>query len=585
MMSIYLGQLYPGTKLAPRTIRLVAIKPGVFGDPISCTLETVSLDDHPHYRALSYTWGDTRHKRHISLNGNLFVVNQDLHAALRRLRHEQKWQTYWIDMLCINQADFDERSEQVVLMPKIYSKAKQVVFWLADTTNDTTDNKMELTPTQVYAAKAFLERLERDPSYQATEVDLVHEEILDTISSILACSWWTRVWTVQEAILPLRAILLMGPVHIQWETLVRAARNFMAQLEQNSLQHPPAYLHVMLRLYQQVTVIEWIRELRYSKEHLKLSFLLHAFRSRLCTDSRDKLFAFLGLVSELSIYARIIPDYKLSTSEVLGTIFEKLIPLEDNLNLLVRQKEGKRRLNLPTWMPDLTAEVDPRQSDLHMYVMYNLPRFFNASHRKPQGTLQMPSSPWKVDERSKCLSVQGLPFDKILEVSRHDPQRLPLKDEEHVEFLQTVLNDFKDPKKVYARNRGLPYNLWCLVNFDQIVIKPPEGTISVQIRTRKIKPDDYFGHTPPIQPLGVMAEFLPLFSCFTTEKGYIGLGPHDMKEGDDVCILLGADVPFVLRPTRGGEKHEYVGHCFVQGIMDGEALEGIVFCSSLFLKD
>jgi hypothetical protein len=56
------------------------------------------------------------------------------------------------------------------------------------------------------------------------------------------------------------------------------------------------------------------------------------------------------------------------------------------------------------------------------------------------------------------------------------------------------------------------------------------------------------------------------------------------KPGDSVCLVFGADVPFVLRkaPTKQssekyGRKQCYnlVGECYVHGIMDGERLRGI----------
>jgi hypothetical protein len=138
---LILGQPYPGAKLAPGTIRLVVIEPGAFNRPIFCTLDTLSLDEGPAYRALSYTWGVTKHKKHIYLNGKSFLINRNLYDALKRLRSEQYRQTYWIDMLCIDQKDANERSEQVELMPDIYTKAKNTIFWLADTENDTIDGR------------------------------------------------------------------------------------------------------------------------------------------------------------------------------------------------------------------------------------------------------------------------------------------------------------------------------------------------------------------------------------------------------------------------------------------------------------
>lgn len=58
---------------------------------------------------------------------------------------------------------------------------------------------------------------------------------------------------------------------------------------------------------------------------------------------------------------------------------------------------------------------------------------------------------------------------------------------------------------------------------------------------------------------------------FVTEKGYMGLGPSNMEEGDFLYVLSGGQVPFILRPTTLVEGFSLVGESYVHGIMDGEA--------------
>lgn len=56
---------------------------------------------------------------------------------------------------------------------------------------------------------------------------------------------------------------------------------------------------------------------------------------------------------------------------------------------------------------------------------------------------------------------------------------------------------------------------------------------------------------------------------FSTLNGYIGLGPKDSRKGDIAVLILGARVPFILRPTAKG-RHRLIGECYIHGIMDGE---------------
>ena len=60
---------------------------------------------------------------------------------------------------------------------------------------------------------------------------------------------------------------------------------------------------------------------------------------------------------------------------------------------------------------------------------------------------------------------------------------------------------------------------------------------------------------------------------FITEEGQMGLGPRLTRPGDLVCVLLGSQVPFVLRQV--GDCSVVVGECYCHGVMEGEAVRGL----------
>jgi hypothetical protein len=61
----------------------------------------------------------------------------------------------------------------------------------------------------------------------------------------------------------------------------------------------------------------------------------------------------------------------------------------------------------------------------------------------------------------------------------------------------------------------------------------------------------------------------------TTAKGYTGMSLENIRKGDGIYILLGCTVPVVLRPSQKEPGHfEFLGECYIQGIMEGEAFEG-----------
>ncbi|TVY33240.1 Heterokaryon incompatibility protein 6,OR allele [Lachnellula occidentalis] len=56
-----------------------------------------------------------------------------------------------------------------------------------------------------------------------------------------------------------------------------------------------------------------------------------------------------------------------------------------------------------------------------------------------------------------------------------------------------------------------------------------------------------------------------------TNNGLIALVPAGAQNGDVVCVIRGAQTPFILRPIEGWTC-QLVGECYVHGIMDGEMM-------------
>ncbi|PMD54792.1 HET-domain-containing protein [Hyaloscypha bicolor E] len=123
----YLRLLEPGSDL-----RLIQILPGDEGEDLGCTIRTYDNLKTPPYQALSYTWGDPEAKVRITLNGKRSFVTPNLESALRSIRWKRgvlpsMQEHFWIDAVCINQGDAEERDEQVRRMKSMYQDADGVV--------------------------------------------------------------------------------------------------------------------------------------------------------------------------------------------------------------------------------------------------------------------------------------------------------------------------------------------------------------------------------------------------------------------------------------------------------------------------
>lgn len=69
----------------------------------------------------------------------------------------------------------------------------------------------------------------------------------------------------------------------------------------------------------------------------------------------------------------------------------------------------------------------------------------------------------------------------------------------------------------------------------------------------------------------------PMNTILISHQGYVGIGPEDTRVGDIVYVLFGGSVPFLLREIPEAQErrgsHTFVGHTYLHGIMDGEALD------------
>jgi hypothetical protein len=77
-------------------------------------------------------------------------VTQNLRTALPYLRLRDRPRMLWIDAICVNQDDLEERSQQVQLMAEVFKLAERVVVWLG-----------EATPTSA-CAMGILEKVDAD---------------------------------------------------------------------------------------------------------------------------------------------------------------------------------------------------------------------------------------------------------------------------------------------------------------------------------------------------------------------------------------------------------------------------------------
>lgn len=170
------------------------------------------------YSALSYAWGPTyadgsHLNDSIVCNGRRLRVTSNLKQALKRIRHatakdirggatrETSYEQtsdvklLWVDAICINQEDLQERSQQVTMMARIFNLCRNLIIWLGE------PDAGELGVAQ----SQLLHRQENDGVQKFSFRSLLgskystHQETVAVLQSIVQRPWFRRRWVIQEA--------------------------------------------------------------------------------------------------------------------------------------------------------------------------------------------------------------------------------------------------------------------------------------------------------------------------------------------------------------------------------------------------
>jgi hypothetical protein len=264
-----------------RLIRLLPAPATANYAAIQCVLQYASLSNPPSYIALSYQWGDQKDTVPILIGDHTFLATRNLANALRNLR-ARGHQQVWVDAICINQCDIQERSEQINRMAAVYQCADEVIAWLGE------DVEVQ--------EKAFpmMERMYRTTP-TSTKYEVFGFEGCDdsdrwrAVIKFFENSYWRRVWIIQELAFGSDVQLVCGPKCIPFKYLAKTVEVVKKYRLGGDHFDNPSFEHVGL-----------IKEIRSRIEASKPIPLLEAMArsSRAeCTEIPDRLYGLFGLVS------------------------------------------------------------------------------------------------------------------------------------------------------------------------------------------------------------------------------------------------------------------------------------------------
>jgi hypothetical protein len=357
LTTLIMGTIYDAVPLdhdrSNTNIRVIEILRRYQADkdePIACAFHTICLQErHPYrfdlelddevemvpYTALSYTWGPPDEGKYILLNGKPFNVRENLwrflkeasnrgaNASLKDVERERPRSRqptlFWIDAICIDQSQVEERNHQVAMMGRIYSEASGVLVWLG-------------------TASSHLSHLLRQMHCLTVDEDyrlhwyLSHTEWLqaeDSFEELCNKDYWQRLWVVQEYLLARNIVIWCGQENVDPEKL-----RWLVFVDFNKTKD-------LSKTY----AVELIQGRKVRDAHatrLSLKRHLDDFGTRMkCADVRDRVYGLLSLVNEEELEElNIRPDYSLSVTELFAELYlafackRKTEPLSDVLNTL-----------------------------------------------------------------------------------------------------------------------------------------------------------------------------------------------------------------------------------------------------------
>jgi Heterokaryon incompatibility protein (HET) len=203
--------------------------------PIRGHFDVVDLRHQPYFAALSYTWGTFSDTKYSVLCNNFPIeVTKNCWSALWHLRKMVKPLVIWIDAICINQEDKEEKGGQIPLMGRIYSSAEVVYIWLGEG-DMRTDGVMDylgrgtlpLRSSQISEVDSDLLtkpslswRVAMDLYVRAQIYQSTNAPHYSGLQEVMGRPWITRLWTLQEVVLATNATIVCGEKMISWESMV-----------------------------------------------------------------------------------------------------------------------------------------------------------------------------------------------------------------------------------------------------------------------------------------------------------------------------------------------------------------------------
>jgi len=575
------------------------------------------------------------------------VVSAGLRDALRRLRDKYETKTYWIDQLSIDQSNLSERAFQVSGMRHIYNGAQRVTLWTGDEDEDT-KAAFDILQNISQASRVLGYLPGPEELVEDANLDLppFNSPTWKAVMKFFLRPVFERCWVIQEIVVSQKVIVRCGEQNITWEDLSRAALilvqgPWLQVLPRDLDHHSPFHTNfgstaskdTALQKRENiplgnVVMIKGFREDFQTLKEISLESLLYSTGIFEASDPRDKVYSILGIRSAMidpNISKEILPDYQKSVAEVFTEATRAVILGRSSLNIcgINDSLSSKTIKGLPSWVPDYSS------SSNSCATSFSRPDPKNPYHASGDSELV---AIWPLEDHKDFLATSSYQAETVLTVAQN-----ALLDKSLVGALVGEWTTLASNGPDYVTGEFAPDAFWrtCVgdntlrwrrtpaplsyhhtlsVFFAQYFIQHVVSEYRLEDRQVGESFDSlglagvsnaiigtFLNDADAAAPnwltecsTNTDPDAIPAFfsTCqnrkfFVTKNRYFGIGPVDMQAGDEIHILSGACVPFVLRRTDASSDegisalaeddpdfplYTMIGETYVHGLMKGEAL-------------
>ncbi|KIW09414.1 uncharacterized protein PV09_00304 [Verruconis gallopava] len=602
--------IYTPLDTSKSQIRVLALYPSEDNPvaPIVASLHVQSLDEEVYiatptfrqYIALSYTWGPQASTSTIQIDGHEFPVTISLEAALQAMRkrdkhrsfgpavqwpHNTKSPTYWwIDQICINQADIDERNQQVALMRRIFKRANSVHVWLGEEEDDSSLAMDLINTLGATPARAPGEKTIDYPKFGVEQVD----KHWRALYALFKRPWWSRVWIRQEVALSSRGHAWYVPSFLK-----------VNQAAEGSMEAGLPWTH-------NATSLLALREATNGGyTFVPLTYLLPPSRACKATDPRDTVFSTLGMCDHELF--DVTADYRMNLRDVLMSATWAVIAKANGLDILSACQNPWKALPFATSNGGIRGssrlrELDVTDGDMAIVQIDGDCLILHGGHVDSVALLCEDIVPTNAtSEALDSIFSKWKDFVTMSAISKQLDERdvYDFTDEESldvdmnwVRFLTVLSDEARDLKGGYTfsakeraqltkqRNANLlkagAEEILCIAEEE---LRRTNSYYHINLKTARAY---LLPSTPEPFPLRLhpnrrahagLKRNGPGRRLCITKRGFLAMIPDEAKVEDRITIFRGATFPYVLRKDGGKKRYTLVGEVFVPRYASGKGEE------------